>query len=269
MKPRASLQIETAPPGELGDISPVEVSLDKDKDDEVSEIPQEIRPQILPRDEMDQIISQIRDIFGGDDADVGRLISGVLSGKQNAFEAFASIVTERDVQANFLNTILEPGYIFFLLNCHFKSTRAILNMIGILQSDNPARAIERAALSKKLNDILGSKPGSDNIKWMNFVHVFEETCNLVVSELSKRASMGVNSNDLGADFKECLCLEELQMVYFANVTDITLLQLNEIIEMTLTCQYEALKEYLKQLAPPEETTIVVLCDLFGEITSPF
>ncbi|KAM7541918.1 hypothetical protein Aperf_G00000006635 [Anoplocephala perfoliata] len=268
VKSRVSVPKEAAPPGEIGDMPPEENEEDKD-----GEIPQGIQPQVLPRHEMDQIISQIRDIFRGDDADVGRLISGVLSGKQNAVEAFASIVTEKDVRVNFLNTILEPGYIFFLLNCHFKSTRAILNMIGILQSDNPARAIERAALSKKLNDILGAQPGSDNIKWMNFVQMFEQTCNLVVSELSKRAPTGVSATELEADFKDCLCLEELQMVYFANNTDITLIQLNEIIEMTLTCQYEALKEYLKNLAQPEETIIMtpakpLVREFVGEESAP-
>ncbi|VDO03203.1 unnamed protein product [Rodentolepis nana] len=252
-RPTASLsQVppENATTYEQEEITNESVNFELEEDGEETtkqEIAGEGQPQILSRYEMDQIIAQIGEAIGGDDKDIGKLISGVLRGKASAINTFASIVPDQDIRADFLHTILEPGYIIFLLNCHFQSLQTILGAINIILHNDPSNSNERAALSERFLEILGETPDSEDSKLMAFVQALEKTCDLVVRELRKRVLKGFDMTDLKAQFKECLKKDDHQMISFANKVNISPIQLNDIIAMTLTCQYEALEEYLEHL----------------------
>uniref|UniRef100_A0A915EY54 Uncharacterized protein n=1 Tax=Echinococcus canadensis TaxID=519352 RepID=A0A915EY54_9CEST len=235
-------------------------------DSEAVETEQEVKatsavstpPGLLSRLEMENILSVLRDVVGGEDGDIGRVVSGALAGKQNNLDTLAAVVQDNVTRADFLHTITEPGYVFFLLNCHFRSPRAVLNMINIVLSDNPARSIERVALSRKLNETLGVPPGSGNSRLMKFAHEFEATCRMAVEGLVQRVGKGRSIADVEADFRECLYQEEIHMVEFADAADLEMEELKTIVLLTLTCQMEELKEFLEQLAPvqPENEAAV-------------
>ncbi|KAL5966061.1 hypothetical protein TSMEX_006190 [Taenia solium] len=215
-------------------------------------------PQLLSRLEMENIISSLREVVGGEDEDIGKLISSALAGKQNSLDTLYAVVQDNETRADFLHTITEPGHVFFLLNCHFHSPRAVLNMISIVLSDNPARSLERVALSRKLNETLGVPPGGGNSKLMNFAHEFEETCRIAVEGLVQRVDKGRSIADMEEDFRECLHQEEIHMVEFADTANLEVGELKTIISLTLTCRTEELKEFFEELAPvqPEaEATI--------------
>lgn len=208
-------------------------------------------PEILSRSEMDDIISVLREVFDGDDFEMGKAISGALMGKDSSLHTLSAVLENDATRNNFLLTITQPGYVFFLLNCHFHSPRAILNMINILLSDNPARSIERAALSRKLNETLGTPPGSDNSRVMNFARVFEEACSVAVGALALRMNTLWNLSDLEADFRDFLGQEDIQMPDFAEAANISLEELTTIAQLTLTCQIEELKAFFENLSPAE------------------
>ncbi|VUZ56513.1 unnamed protein product, partial [Hymenolepis diminuta] len=135
------------------------INLEDEEEKEAKfEIAEERKPQVLSRYEMDQIIAKISEAIGGDDSDIGKLISGVLSGRASAINTLASIVPDQDIRADFLHTILEPSYIIFLLNCHFQLLPVILDAIKILLSHDPGNFNKRAALSEKFLEILGESP---------------------------------------------------------------------------------------------------------------
>ncbi|KAL5108056.1 hypothetical protein TcWFU_008142 [Taenia crassiceps] len=206
-------------------------------------------PQSLSRLEMENIISTLREVVGGEDEDIGRVISSALAGKQNGLDTLSAVVQDKETEADFLHTITEPGYVFFLLNCHFRSSRAVLNMISIVLSDNPARSLERVALSRKLNEILGVPPGGGNSKLMNFAREFEETCRIAVEKLAQRVDKGMSIADVEENFRECMHQEEIHMMEFADSADLELEELRTIVSLTLTCRMQELKEFCEELAP--------------------
>lgn len=224
-------------------------------------------PQLLSRLEMENIISSLREVVGGEDEDLGRLISSALAGKQNSLDTLSAVVQDNETRVDFLHTITEPGYVFFLLNCNFHSPRAVLNMISIVLSDNPARSLERVALSRKLNESLGVPPGGGNAKLMKFAHEFEETCRIAVEGLVQRVDKGRSIADVEEDFRECMYQEEIHMMEFANAADLEVEELKTIVSLTLTCRMEELNEFFEELAPVQleaEATVEVdqyiLCD---------
>ncbi|VDM30481.1 unnamed protein product [Hydatigera taeniaeformis] len=228
------------------------ISEEAEADQEAKVTPEVSKPQLLSRLEMENIISGLREVVGGDDEGVGRIISSALAGKQNGLDTLIALVQDTETRDDFLNTITEPGYVFFLLNCHFRSSRAVLNMINIVLSDNPARSLERVALTRKLNEALGVPPGGGNTKLMNFAHEFEEACRIAVEGLLQRVGKGRSIVDVDADFRECMHQEEIHMVEFAETADLEVEELKTIISLTLSCRIEELKEFFDELAPVQQ-----------------
>uniref|UniRef100_A0A5K3FXI9 Symplekin_C domain-containing protein n=1 Tax=Mesocestoides corti TaxID=53468 RepID=A0A5K3FXI9_MESCO len=220
---------------------------------------------LLPHRDVTAILEALRGIVGGSDAAACQVIAGCLLGNRDNLTTLAAVITDPSTQQNFLRTIQQPTYMFYLLNSHFKSPRTVLNMISIVVSDDSTKTVERIALTKKLNECLGQAKKSNVL--VNFVKAFDETCEVAVLELLKRVSTGTDLDEVKSAFHESLCDEEIQMAELADAAQLEKAELETIVQLTLSCQIEELRAFfadLPILSPKASMSMELSPDLFTQ-----
>lgn len=202
---------------------------------------------VLPRAEVDRALQAVRQLVGGSDGDAVELIVAALNDKPDSIASLRAILPDSTLRHNFLHSVTQPGYVFYLLVNYFKGRRAVFNMLDIVLDDvNDRRKVERMALSRKMSYILGEK--SSNTRLQEFARALDGTCEVAIECLVDRMMASVDEIPaVAAAFHECLCGEDIQMAEFADAAKLTAEQLDEIVWLTTTCQADAVVAYIGEL----------------------
>ncbi len=191
----------------------------------------------LERYEMDPLLQTIIDMCGGEYA-AAEMIHGCLHRQGDKLASLKMAIPSTGTRENFLNTIVRPGYAFWLI---MNKTRSVSDAIGRIDvaANEAGNKLERMAVIRTLTDALGG----DNTFLQPFYQAFQKTRKIFMAWATLRSTR--SEEQLQACLKDCFTHNEVHYRDLADALTLDLDQAIQVVMLVQSCQSEELQNFIE------------------------